>query len=534
MKPPLSLTLIIYVMVSFLPVGAHAQPSDTRALDWTPVQQLASGREIVVTVKGLPAGTRYFIFADESALTVLNLTDPALPGKAKDVLRDMVSHHPEYLTAGFQGLRQFESQEVRVGRRGIFVADQKVADFERVVERIARTDVVRITAEVDSSGLLRGLVGGAGLAAYCSGRGWIAMAVCGPVGAGLGYASSHKADEVVFPYRAVLPSAEGQVTSSRLPAARATPPEAPSRSALTAASRFASARRLIRADAGRVKEATGVLISDPPGRTIRFDVDGRAVFAIPYDSVTAMHYEQAQYPKRFLRRPSFYLTIHYSDSADQAAFETLRLLSGPEVVSALDTLERDTGRTFERSLATRSFLGVPVRARVGARVAVTDQTGQTAKGTIAQLSTSSLALDESTGAPRIFEKGDVRKIRLLYSPKHDVLAGLGQGAIFAGVSTFMFGALGGCFGGEALGAGSGSGGNNCDVHDFLKFAAPVLAVSAGVGALIGPTIGALRYPFNKAFDVYLGDTRSASTTSAVTIVPHVTKERKGVAVSLRF
>ena len=422
MKSPPSLTLVICLMVLLLSVGAHArpaqsvtdptQPSATRALDWTPVQQLESGREIEVTVKGLPPETRYFIFADESALTVLNLSDAALPEKARNVLRDMASHHPENLAAAVQTLKQFESREVLVGRPGIFVSDQKVADFERVVERIARTDVVRITAKVGSSGRLRGIVWGTGLAVYCSGQGWVGIAVCGPVGVGFGYASSHRAVEVLFPYHAVLPSAEEQAISPGSRAAEATP-EAPSRSALAAESRFADARRLIRTGAGRVKDVTGVLISDSRGRKIQFDVDGRAAFAIPYERITAMHYEAGEYPTRFLRRSNFYLTVHYSDAAGEAAFETVRLLSARDILPALGTLERDTGLTIDRTLATRAFLGIPVRALVGARVAVTDQTGQTTKGTITQLSTSSLALDESAGAPRVFEEGDVRKIRLL-------------------------------------------------------------------------------------------------------------------------
>ena len=118
---------------------------------------------------------------------------------------------------------------------------------------------------------------------------------------------------------------------------------------------------------------------------------------VPYERITAMHYEKAEYPRRFLRRSSFYLTVHYSDVAGRPAFETIRLLSERDALSALATLERDTGGTFDRSLATQSFLGIPIRAGIGARVAVTDQTGQATKGVITQLSASSLTLDESTG-----------------------------------------------------------------------------------------------------------------------------------------
>ena len=134
-----------------------------------------------------------------------------------------------------------------------------------------------------------------------------------------------------------------------------------------------------------------------------------------------------EYPRRFLNRSSFYLTFHYSDVAGEPAFETIRLLSEPDALSALDALERDTGLTFDRTLATRSFLGIPIRAAIGARVAVTDQGGQATKGTITQVSASSLALDESAGVARVFDQTSLRGIRLLYSPKHDALVGLGTG-----------------------------------------------------------------------------------------------------------
>jgi hypothetical protein len=485
MKSTVSLKFIICLVVSFLPVGAHARPaqsaiditqqSDTPALDWTPVQQLKSGREIELTVKGLPAGTRYFVAADESSITVLNLSDPALPEKARDVLRDLASHHPERLVAGFQGLRQFESREVRVGRPGIFVADRKVADFDRVVERLARTDVVRITAAANSSRFLR-----------------------------------QEADEVVFPYHAVLPTAEEHATSPGSPVP-------------AAGSRFANARRLVRTGAGRVKDVTGVLISDSSDRKIQFEVDGRAAFTIPYERITAMHYEQAEFPKRFLRRSNFYLTVHYSDATGLAAFETIRLLSARDVQPALEALERDTGLTFDRALTTRSFLGIPVRARVGASVAVTDWTGQATKGTITRLSASSLALDESAGAPRIFEATDVQKIRLLYSPKPYALAGFGMGASLGGLLTYLSAGLSGCF--------SETRTHNCHVAQAMG---AVAAVTGGLGALVFTTVGAIYYPRNKAFDVYLGGARGPSKTSAFTIVPQVTKERKAVAVSVRF
>jgi hypothetical protein len=288
--------------------------------------------------------------------------------------------------------------------------------------------------------------------------------------------------------------------------------------------RLGGARSTTPTGPGRVKEVAGVLVSDSAGKQLRLDAAGRALFVVPYARITAMHYEQADYPRRFLRRSSFYVAIHYLDVAGLPAFETIRLLSKRDALAALATLERDTGLTVDRSLTAQSFLGVPIRARVGARVAVTDQSGQTTEGVIAQLSPSSLTLDESTGVPRILSEASLRKIRLLYSPKHDALVGLGTGAAVGAFGVWVSAGLGGCF---------SPTGHSGDCH-VPRVAAAVAAVGGGLGALMGMTIGAVRYPFSNAFDVYRGDLREARRLSLVTIAPQVSQARKGVIVLVRF
>ena len=113
---------------------------------WSRVPKVKPGSEIVLTVKGSQSERRFFVQADASELTVLNLTDPALPGAAKLALRDIASRHPDYFaTPGRSG--SFRTVAVRVESGGVFVGDQKVADLGQIVERIARTDVVEITRE---------------------------------------------------------------------------------------------------------------------------------------------------------------------------------------------------------------------------------------------------------------------------------------------------------------------------------------------------------------------------------------------------
>ena len=48
------------------------------------------------------------------------------------------------------------------------------------------------------------------------------------------------------------------------------------------------------------------------------------------------------------------------------------------------------------------------------------------------------------------------------------------------------------------------------------------------------TIGALRYPSNRAFDVYRGDVRNASKGPTIMIGPQISHARKGAFVSVTF
>ena len=143
------------------------------------------------------------------------------------------------------------------------------------------------------------------------------------------------------------------------------------------------------------------------------------------------------------------------------------------------------------------------------------------RGVITRLFAASLTLVESTGAERVFDEPSLRRIRLLYSPKHDALVGFTYGA--------TWGALAGAFVGA--GAGSGCPEEGCRI---LEGAAIVAGVAGGLGALIGAIVGAIRYPFNDVFDVYRRDARNAPAPFALTIAPQIDEARKGVLVSVRF
>ena len=132
-----------------LPEGQRsAPPSDAT---WVHLQKLAPGTEIILTTRSSPAGKRYLLAVDDSALVVLNLTPP-LPPAAKAALRKMASSHPEYL-AYRQASRTFVlERNVRIEAGRLFVADESFGDLGQMVERITRAELVN----VHTPGLSRG------------------------------------------------------------------------------------------------------------------------------------------------------------------------------------------------------------------------------------------------------------------------------------------------------------------------------------------------------------------------------------------
>jgi hypothetical protein len=113
--------------------------------NWLRIRTIAPGSEIVLTANGAPPDRRYFVLVDESELTFLNLTDPTLPRAARDVLRDVVSDHPEYFPAAQQGKTFRLEENVHLGPDGVFLGGLKVAELDQVVQQIARNSVSEIS-----------------------------------------------------------------------------------------------------------------------------------------------------------------------------------------------------------------------------------------------------------------------------------------------------------------------------------------------------------------------------------------------------
>jgi hypothetical protein len=194
------------------------QPTDS---DWERVvRRLAPGTEVTVTARGSQAGARQVILANEYGLTVLNLTNPAVPPAAKSVLSDVASHHPDYFTAAQGGRRFVLDRNVRIGPDGVFVADRKIADLAELTENLMRDEVLQIEGPTRARGSVAGAVLGAGGGFLLGALAFVAQALrddcaggCGtsnalavvalvglPVAGGiLGYRiSSHETRDVIY------------------------------------------------------------------------------------------------------------------------------------------------------------------------------------------------------------------------------------------------------------------------------------------------------------------------------------------------
>jgi hypothetical protein len=144
-------------------------------------------------------------------LIALNLTSPALTPASIRVLRAMAAQHPGAV-ASLQATGALVQDDVRIGRDGVFVASRRVADFEDIVEAIARDDVLEIDGLVVARGSIAGptLGGWLGFAVgVVPGLGGVEAAAAWPIlvgsvvlGAYLGYRwSSHSTDGIVYKAR---------------------------------------------------------------------------------------------------------------------------------------------------------------------------------------------------------------------------------------------------------------------------------------------------------------------------------------------
>ena len=142
--------------------------------DWSRVRRLG-GEEIILTVHGSPPGKRYVVrdTVDEFGLTVLNLTDPAIPAAVTNVLADAAWWHADYFAKAQQGGSYRLNKHVRLAAGGVFEDDRRMVELEQVVERVARNSVAEISLvhRATKRGMAWGaLIGGAAGVAIVMGQ----------------------------------------------------------------------------------------------------------------------------------------------------------------------------------------------------------------------------------------------------------------------------------------------------------------------------------------------------------------------------
>ncbi len=161
------------VRLALAPQGGSADA------EWARVRTLQQGRAITVTSRGSQSATRYFLSADDSGLTVLNLTDPTIPAAAARTLRELASRHGEYLEGAATG-RTFLLDNLRLESARVFVGNRKVADLNDLIETRARQDVAEVATRQKGRGVWGHLGALGGLFAGGMTGGYVAGFACQP------------------------------------------------------------------------------------------------------------------------------------------------------------------------------------------------------------------------------------------------------------------------------------------------------------------------------------------------------------------
>ncbi len=211
---------------------------------WAPVRALRPGTQILLTTAGSLSGERYVLNADESGLTLLNLTDPAIPEEARVTLAAAARSHHEYFVPAQPALTHRLSEQVSLGPNGVFVGRRKILTLEDIVERVERERVVEIREMhpgAVSQGMAWGMLGGGAVGvvqmlAKCGTNWKQETSSCGNLAGaglvifplwGLGLGALYGASNTPTSIYAPTPSVPAASAPVSVPAAPARAPEVP-------------------------------------------------------------------------------------------------------------------------------------------------------------------------------------------------------------------------------------------------------------------------------------------------------------------
>jgi hypothetical protein len=240
-------------------------------------------------------------------------------------------------------------------------------------------------------------------------------------------------------------------------------------------------------------EMAGRLVLDPQRLEVRFEPEAAPVLVVPYGRISAIHREEATYPRWY--RSSCYLTLEYADDAGRRQVVSIRVADGHDSSAMISSIEEVTGVKSDRGVS--SLMGLPIyaalavddeRFKKGASVSFSVLQGHVTKQQRLFLQArvpdgyagiEGHALDVSPSTLRLLISGEPRELS-----DHDVLVvserrtAKGKGALFGlavGIGLAAVAKASGCRSGDRDTCGMASIG-------FLLF--------PGFGALIGTGVGA--------------------------------------------
>jgi hypothetical protein len=197
------LSAVLIALIAGMPAVAQGQGSDAAdnaaRSNWQNVVAIKATTTIRLIAVGDAQVEREFVSANGAGMTVLNLSLPSLPGRAKHVLTDTAKKHPERFDPAHASLEV--GDDFRMSPDGVFLSGRRVAATEDVVIRIPRDRVVEVSRKKMSAFEARVWTNGAGwLLGLVAGWG-IGKAVGGSEGAAIGGAIGTGAGVVVGLWR---------------------------------------------------------------------------------------------------------------------------------------------------------------------------------------------------------------------------------------------------------------------------------------------------------------------------------------------
>jgi hypothetical protein len=133
---------LVFALVSSLitPSLSFAGQTAAPTQPWSEVHAWKPGWEVTAVTAKSDLRHGYFIAADAAGLTMLSVSGVALRADALKTLRRAIVEHPDYFPVPDHVTFKLD-ERVSLGSDGLFVGGQKVAEYDEIVRRIARTDV---------------------------------------------------------------------------------------------------------------------------------------------------------------------------------------------------------------------------------------------------------------------------------------------------------------------------------------------------------------------------------------------------------